>query len=434
MKTSKGTNNKKTIIGLFVSTLILCSIFCIQYPVSVVQAFESSSTNFEIHAGDAESVVASSTSGTFRLHNAGGQNATASSSLNISSVSSGILYWLYGFFVANYDQVHYRWRADDGTDETDATFPVNLDTQYASFPKNTVKRLRFEMSNEGRTRGGAPVFTLEVAQTATCSSGSYAAVPTDYSGHWHIATSTKITDGAATTNVNICSPQSDCITDENKNFITGEIKDTGNTTGTIALTSADFTEIEFGVMALDAATNANPYCFRLTNSGATSGTGYVFSYLQYAVASVTSGLPATGSLESAVFDSFNGGGENLGPAYNSIMWKGTEEGTGKVRFQFAASDCPNGETNPPTCNNGAWSWYGSNDGGVTCNAGLYYDTRTSGDGGGPGKPVEISCAGLQAQNNKRYYKYKIQICSSADCASSGQTSPIVTGAVVNFAP
>lgn len=418
--------NEKTIIAprIFAATFYLLLSIC--YFVPLAQAFESSSTNFEIHAGDIESAVGSSTSATFRLHDAGGQNATASSSLTVTSVSSGILYWLYSFFTASYDQIHYRWRADDNT-EALATFPVNIDTQYASFPKNTVKRLRFEVSNEGWTRGTAPAFTLEVAQTATCSSGTYAPVLADYSGHWHIATSTQFTDGAATTNV------AGGLTDENRSFVAGQIKDTGNTTGTVTLASSDFTEIEFGVMALDASTNINPYCFRLTNNGATSGTGYVFSYSQYAVASVVSGLQATGSLESAVFDTFDGGGANQGPAYNSIMWKGTEEGTGKVRFQLATSDCPNGETNPPTCNTGTWGWYGSSDGGVTCGSGFYYDTGV-GPTYGPGKPVEISCSASQAQNNKRYYKYKIQICSSADCASSGVTSPIVDDVVVNWAP
>lgn len=406
---------QKTIIIYFVLASFLGAIFYVPYSAS---AFESSSATFEIHAGDAESVVGSSTSATFKLHNAGGQNATASSSLTTTSISSGILYWLHSFFTANYNQIHYRWRADDGTNETDATFPVNIDTQYASFPKNIVKRLRFEVSNEGWTRGVAPVFTLEVAQTATCSSGTYAPVLADYSGHWHIATSTKFVDGDPTTNV------AGGLTDENRIFVTGRIKDTGNTTVAITLTSSDFTEIEFGVMALDASTNTNPYCFRLTNNGATSGTGYVYTYSQYAIATVVSGLPATGTLDSAVFDTFDGGGANQGPAYNSIMWDGTTEGTGKVQFQLATSDS----------SSGPWNFYGSSDNGVTCGAGYYYDTLTSGAGGGPGKPVEVSCAASQSQNNKRYYKYRIQICSSTDCSSSGVTSPIVTGVVVNWAP
>lgn len=413
--------NKRIII---IASTCFSFLFSLFYFIIPVYAYESSSATFEIHAGDIESVVASSTSATFKLHNAGGQNATASSSQSSMSVSSGILYWLYGYFTARYDQAHFRWRADDDT-EANATFPVNIDTVYNQFPKNTVKRLRFEVSNEGWTRGAAPQFTLEVAQTATCSGGSYSAVPTDYSAHWHIATSTQYVDADPTTNV------SGGLTDENANFVAGEIKDTGNTTSAITLPSRDFTEVEFGVMALTAAgTGGNDYCFRLTNNGATSGTGYAFAYSQYATAIVASGLPATGALESAVFETTATAGH--GAAYNSIMWNGTEEGTGKVRFQLATSDCSNGATNSPTCDTGTWSWYGSNDNGVTCNSSLYYDTLTSGAGGGPGKPVEISCAPAQ-HNNQRYFRYKIQICSS-DCSGSGVTSPVVEDVVVNWAP
>lgn len=429
--------NIKTIITSCLLVSILYSILYIPYSAPTALAFDATSTSFELHAGDIESTVGSSTSATFGLRNAGGQNATASSSATTKSISAGILYWLFGFFNAQYTQVHYRWRDDNGTNETDATFPINLDIQYPSFPKNTVKRLRFEVSNEGWTRGAAPALTLEVAQTATCSSGTYAMVPTDYSGHWHIATSTKFVNGDPTTNVSI----SGGLTDENANFVTGRIMDTGTTTIPITLTSSDFTEVEFAVMALDAATNANPYCFRLTNSGATSGTGYAFSYVfsgqeKYAIASVASGLPATGTLESAVFDTFTTATSSQGPAYNSIMWNGTvgtDEGTGKVRFQLATSDCANGLDYSSGCTTGAgWTFYGNQSG--TCSTGNYYDTLTSGAGGGPGVPVEISCSASQSQNNKRYFKYRIQICSSADCTSSGATSPVVRGVVVNWAP
>lgn len=397
---------KTTTFSLF---FVSCALFS-----SAALAFESSSASFEIHAGDIEMTTGTSTSASFGLHNAGGQTAVATSTGSTMSIASGILYWFYGLFTARYDQIHYRWRNDDNT-EANATFSINEDTQYASFPKNTVKRVRFEMSNEGRTRGAAPVFTLEVAETTTCSSGTYAAVSADYSGHWHIATSTQFVDGSVTTNV------ADGLTDENASFVAGEIKDTGNTTSAITLSSSDFTEIEFAVMALDAATNGGTYCFRLTNGGATSGSGYVFTYSQYAKAVVGSGLPISGALDSAVFDTFDGGGANKGPAYNSMMWNGTE-GSGKIRFQLATSDS----------SSGPWNFYGSSDGGVTCNSSTYYDTLTSGAGGGPGKPVEVSC-GPTYHNGHRYFRYRVQICSS-NCSAAGDTSPVVSSVVVNWAP
>ncbi|MBI5078115.1 MAG: hypothetical protein HZB11_01950 [Candidatus Yonathbacteria bacterium] len=404
--------NNKIVIGVPVLLSILFSIF---YFLPSALAFEATSTTFELHAGDTESTVASSTSATFRLHNAGGQNATASSSLTTKSISSGILYWLYGFFTPSYEQTHYRWRNDDGTNETDATFPVNEDTLYNQFPKNTVKRLRIEISNEGWTRAGtAPQLRLEVASTTTCASGTYAPVLTDYSGQWHLATSTIIlTDPVATSNV------SGGLTDSNIDFVAGQVKTTGNTTSAITLTSHDFTEVEFGVMASSSANDGGTYCFRLTNNGSTTTMAYTES--KYAKAVIGSGLSATGELYSAVFDTT--ATSTQGPAYNSIMWNGTEGvSTGKIRFQFATSNS----------SSGPWTFYGSADNGATCNTSDWYDTLTSGAGGGPGKPVEIWCSPSQ-HNNQRYFRYRIQICS-ANCSSSGTASPVVSGVVVNWAP
>lgn len=414
--------SKQRISTIIVSTIaLLC--FVVQGLPLTTRAFEATSTSFELHAGDLESAVGTSTSATFKLQNAGGQNATASSSATTKSVSAGILYWFLGFFNARYEQTHYRWRNDDGT-ETTATFPINEDTQYNQFAKNTVKRIRIEVSNEGWTRGVAPQLRLEVASTTTCSSGTYSAVPTDYSTAWHLATSTIVADATATTDF------AGSLTNSNANFVAGQVKTTGNTTSAITLTSADFTEVEYGVLATGNAPDGATYCFRVTDNGGTSNMAY--TELEYAKAVIASGLSPTGTLDSAVFDTFTTASSSQGPAYNSIMWNGTE-GTGKVRFQFAASDCANGQTDYPACGAGTWSFIGSSNGGATCNGSLYYDTLTSGTGGGPGKPVEISCAGSQSQNNKRYYKYRIQICSS-DCSGSGVTSPVVSGVVVNYAP
>lgn len=144
------------------------------------------------------------------------------------------------------------------------------------------------------------------------------------------------------------------------------------------------------------------------------------------------GLPPVGELTSATLDTFVTTSALQGPAYNSVMWKGTE-GTGKVRFQLATSDCTNGATNYPACNVGTWTFYGSSDNGSTCNTASWYDTQTSGPGGGPAVPIEISCATKQGQHNKRYFQYKVQICS-ADCFSSGGESPKISEVIVNWAP
>ena len=290
-----------------------------------------------------------------------------------------------------------------------ATFPVNEDGSYVSFPTNTVKRIRFEISNNTWTRSGSNQFRLEFASTSNCSSGTYSAVPTTAGQDWIMAASANVTDGTATTNV------AGGLTDNSTTFVAGQVKTTGNTTSAITLTSGQFTEVEYSVKATTTATGS--YCFRLTNNGTATN----FSYTNYAQVSVSSGLPATGSLDSAVFDTYATTGALQGPGYNSIMWKGSQNGSlGKVQFQLATSDCANGETNYPTCNTGAWSFIG----GATCDTSSYYDTA------GTDLPVEISCT---AGNNKRYYRYRIRICTG-DCTTGGSASPIVNDVVVNWAP
>lgn len=137
------------------------------------------------------------------------------------------------------------------------------------------------------------------------------------------------------------------------------------------------------------------------------------------------GYPAHGELYSAVFDTT---GTTTGPAYNSMMWKGALGGSGqnqgRVRFQLAASNCPNGATNYPACNTGSWSFVG----GSTCSATDWFDP------GAPNTPYDLQASLCGASwNNMRYYRYAVQICSN-DCTTSGQNTPNITNVIVNWAP
>ncbi len=60
-----------------------------------VGAFDSSSTNFQIKAGDIESIAGSGSSASFKNRSAGGQNASGPSTSTSYKDYSGILYWLY---------------------------------------------------------------------------------------------------------------------------------------------------------------------------------------------------------------------------------------------------------------------------------------------------------------------------------------------------
>ena len=129
----------------------------------------------------------------------------------------------------------------------------------------------------------------------------------------------------------------------------------------------------------------------------------------------TCGGTPYGDLISAVFDST---GSADGAGYNSVMWKGVLGGAGqnegKVRFQFAASDS----------SSGPWTYLG----GATCGTGDWFDP------GGPDVPIELKGTACQtAWNNKRYFRYKVELCSN-DCVLVGANTPTVDDIIVSWAP
>lgn len=136
------------------------------------------------------------------------------------------------------------------------------------------------------------------------------------------------------------------------------------------------------------------------------------------ICATSSNPPVSGILTSSVFDT----GITTGSVgYNSIMWKGTLGGSGqtngKVRFKFAAETAPTGD------NSSIWNYFG-----VTCNPLAWFETT------GPDKPTELpNCA----WNNHRYFRYQVQICSTATCLPTDvgiYPSPVVNDVIVNWSP
>jgi hypothetical protein len=106
-------------------------------------------------------------------------------------------------------------------------------------------------------------------------------VPTTAGGDWQLVDSTHIDDGEPAINIS-------GITDSATDFYAGELKDGGNTTGTIALDGDDFTEIEFAVKAIGSA--SGDYCFRLVDATYSDTLG---TYTNYAEVSVSGGAATT---------------------------------------------------------------------------------------------------------------------------------------------
>ena len=195
------------------------------------------------------------------------------------------------------------------------------------------------------------------------------------------------------------------------------------TAKTYTLPDVSATPTPFEIIYKDDSNKINPtsagsytYTLYITPSGVTiSGLGAKVTIShRYKPPTCGGGFPATGELTSIVFDT---GTE--GAAYNSAYWKGTLGGSppnqGKVKFKLATSDS----------SGGPWTYYGSD--GTSCGASFWYDP------GGADTPIEISCA-PQYHNNQRYFRYKIQICSSSDCSTSGAYTPTVEDVVVSWSP
>ena len=188
------------------------------------------------------------------------------------------------------DAIEVRWRTTFGTAtmhertltvqqlSSSATFVAAEDTAISNLAVGVTRRIRFEVSNEGTSGSGEVSYQLQVAETATCSGGSYAAIPTDSSGHWQIVDSSNITDGEATSNI---VPG---LFDEATAFIAGELKDAGNWTQYITLASDEFTEIEYAVQGTSNSTPGGNYCFRLYNKGAAISLDTYDVYAQASVA------------------------------------------------------------------------------------------------------------------------------------------------------
>lgn len=144
------------------------------------------------------------------------------------------------------------------------------------------------------------------------------------------------------------------------------------------------------------------------------GTGFVTDIwnakldITYKYEESSGGLPPKGELISSTYDT----GVVEGVAYNSLMWKGTLNSgfVGQVGLQLAASNSILGP----------WSFEGPD-----CTSATKYTPDAS-----VPIPIEIACA--LSHNNKRYFRYKVIICSDLDCVTSGSINPQVDEVVVNW--
>jgi len=137
----------------------------------------------------------------------------------------------------------------------------------------------------------------------------------------------------------------------------------------------------------------------------------------------TSWLPIIGNNPAGNFVSVTYDTLSSAPAYNSIMWRGVLPTDTRVKFQLATSKCSNGADNYPTCSTGTWNFIGSD--GTNCGSVFWYESA-------PDTQINLGCA--SSLSGKRYFKYQAQLCSSADCETPSESTPTITGIIINWSP
>lgn len=165
-------------------------------------------------------------------------------------------------------QTHFHWRNDNGT-ETTATSATGAtaDTAIAALLPNIPRRLRVQVSNEGTLSSAATSFRLEYGEaTPTCTDVVSWTDVGATNDAWNMSLSSNFVEGADTTNIAVGSGG---VTDENTTFLTpnGGMREVSSQTGSLTLSSTNFVELEYSVVASTSATEGTTYCFRVTNAG-----------------------------------------------------------------------------------------------------------------------------------------------------------------------
>jgi hypothetical protein len=185
--------------------------------------------------------------------------------------------------------MHYHWRNDNGTETTatSRTFGTE-DTSVTALQQNSPIRLRLEVSNEGGSSTPAMQYRLEYASTVgACVDATGWTDVGAVNGDFDMYNSANLTDGADTTDIAVATGG---VTNENTTFLTpnGGVRETNSQTGSLVLSSTQYVELEYSIVASTTATEGNTYCFRVTDQGTP-----IFAYNQYPRVNIASDVLVT---------------------------------------------------------------------------------------------------------------------------------------------
>lgn len=308
--------------------LIACAAVLSSPEARSVLAFNASSTNFYLRgtlfgAGGGNASSSFSTSTSFRTYmTIGGIAGGTSTSVTSFNLYGGFLYNFFKSVKPVYEQVHFHWRNDNGS-ETTATSSTGgtANTATTSLAKQTGIRVRLAVSNEGGTEEdySSQQFRIEYGlKSGTCADIVTWVDVGAVGGDWDMFNSSNITEAGNTTNIAVATGG---VADENKTFLgTGGLRDTTSATGATFLPSDTFMEMEYSVQATSAASDGATYCFRVTNAGSTSN----FTYTRYAEATIA-GSSLSLSVDTNAFPSLTPGTARFATSTVSVS---TSNGTG----------------------------------------------------------------------------------------------------------
>lgn len=272
-----------------------------------VIAFNATSTHFYarqniVGSGGGSAQSGYSTSTTFRLVGSEGEAALGTSTTGTSfKHCSGFLCGLFTSVKPVYTLTHFHWRNDNGLEAAATSATSNTqDTTLSSVAKGTIYRLRVEIVNLGGTQENyaAQQFRVEYGlKSSTCAAiTSWTDVGTGGGGDWDMADSLFLTNGNDTSNISLAALGA--VTDSNKYFVgTGGVLDTASQSGSVSIPSHSFTELEYSMKALPAATDGGTYCFHITNAGDAT----LYSYTTYPTATLASAATLTVTVTTNTF-------------------------------------------------------------------------------------------------------------------------------------
>jgi hypothetical protein len=229
---------------------------------------------------------------------------------------------------------HYHWRNDDGNEAgaTSATVGVQ-DTPLIAIQKNSPRRLRLGVSNEGSTSSLPVQFVLEYGVAAPTCSVVSTWTTVDSGALWNVYDSSNLTNGADTTNIGTTTAGG--VTDENSVFLTpnGGVRDTTATSGVVTLATNNFVELEYSIVASTTAAEGETYCFRVTRSGTPLGT-----YSQYPQATVAADVSVTATGTQATSTDVGASNVYLGGTYRLIENTSSRQVTSLVFTETGSVD------------------------------------------------------------------------------------------------